>query len=284
MEEIIANFLKSTLSGFDTMVDDAVKVLTDESGIMLGSWNEMIRLSGYLKPFCLMITAICVLWELVNVAQKMDMITLESGIKIAIKMCLAKVFIDIAPAFLRAVYGTGRVWISQIGLASASSIGQKMQGVIDSILPNISGFMTWLGIALVALIAMLGIKICGLIVQVMAYGRMFEIFVYLVASPLPCAFFPLGDGSGGGFSRITGKFLREFAAICFQGVLMIVVMRIFDVIVGNALVTAAQGLSVDNAGDALTNLIYTMLLGSVALVMAVFKCGSWAKSILDVGG
>lgn len=286
MEEMIANFITNAFTGFDDMVGDAVAVLSDRSDTILGSWGAMATLSGYLKPICLIITAICVLWELVNVSQKMDTITLESGTKVMMKMCLAKVFIDNAPSFLRVIYVTGNEWISGIGLASATSLGGAVLEEITPLLTEINGFMTWLGVVLTSLIAILGIKVCGLIVQVMAYGRMFEIFVYLVASPFPCAFFPLGDGTGGGFSRLTGKFLREFAAICFQGVLMIVVIRVFDIIVGNAILTAASSVSAAgiDAGDALTNLMYTMLLGSVALVMAVFKCGSWAKSMLDVGG
>lgn len=263
--------------GFDSMLSDASSVLSDG----LGEWSSVAALSSTLRPFCYTIIGICLLIEIAQVASKVDIIKWEHGLKLCVKMVLAKVSIDIAPTFLQACYAQAQEWIT--GLSSGgSTLGSLTIGHLTPLVNNVNGFGNILGMFLSTFIVLMAIKICGLIVQVIAYGRMFELYVYLVISPLPCAFFPLGNGDGGGISRITSKFFKSFIAVCLQGVMMIIVIRLFDVIIGGQItstlaVIAARG----DANAAITDLVYTMLLGAIALVMAVVKSGSWAKGILD---
>lgn len=277
LRDWLLGLMTSALQGFDNMLADASNVLTGG----LGDWASVASLSSTLRPFCYTIIGICLLIEIAQVAAKVDIIKWEHGLKLCVKMVLAKVCIDIAPTFLQACYAQAQDWIT--GLSSGgSTLGNTTVTYLTPLVQNVSGFGNILGMFLSTFIVLMAIKICGLMVQVIAYGRMFELYVYLVVSPLPCAFMPLGNGDGGGVSRITSKFFKSFIAVCLQGVMMIIVIRIFDVVMGNAILTtlgAAAGNADANA--AITDLIYTMLLGAIALVMAVVKSGSWAKGILD---
>jgi len=277
LRDWLLGLMTSALQGFDSMLADASNVLTGG----LGEWSSVATLSSTLRPFCYTIIGICLLIEIAQVASKVDIIKWEHGLKLCVKMVLAKVCIDIAPTFLQACYAQAQDWIT--GLSSGgSTLGNTTVTYLTPLVQNVSGFGNILGMFLSTFIVLMAIKICGLMVQVIAYGRMFELYVYLVVSPLPCAFMPLGNGDGGGVSRITSKFFKSFIAVCLQGVMMIIVIRIFDVVMGNAILTtlgAAAGNADANA--AITDLIYTMLLGAIALVMAVVKSGSWAKGILD---
>lgn len=277
LRDWLLGLMTSALQGFDNMLADASNVLTGG----LGDWASVASLSSTLRPFCYTIIGICLLIEIAQVAAKVDIIKWEHGLKLCVKMVLAKVCIDIAPTFLQACYAQAQDWIT--GLSSGgSTLGNTTVTYLTPLVQNVSGFGNILGMFLSTFIVLMAIKICGLMVQAIAYGRMFELYVYLVVSPLPCAFMPLGNGDGGGVSRITSKFFKSFIAVCLQGVMMIIVIRIFDVVMGNAILTtlgAAAGNADANA--AITDLIYTMLLGAIALVMAVVKSGSWAKGILD---
>lgn len=278
IKELLMSLMTSALGGFDDVVADAADVLCGDNITSL--WNSAVTLSNVLRPFCYTIIALCMMIEIAGVASKVDIIKFEHGLKLAVKMCLAKVFIDIAPMLLLAIYRQAQTWIH--GYSSASSLGRNCLDKLEPLVDNLSGLGGILGIFLSTFIVLLAIKVCGLMVMVMAYGRVFEVLVYVAVSPIPCAFFPLGNGDGGGFSRTTAKFLRSFAAVCLQGVMMMAVLQFFSVIIGAALDSVIAG--VDTGGDvnaAITNLIYTMLLGSVSLVMAITKCGSWAKGILD---
>ena len=281
LKEMLLDMILSALNGFDSMVADAQNVLTAPVDSV---WNSVLTLANVLKPFCYTIIGICLLIEMANVMMKVDLLKWEHGLKMAVKMVLAKVCIDVAPTFLRACYAQATDWIQSVSTQGAdanlgSSLSPQMEGLMD----NISGLGSVLGLFASLIIVVISIKICGLLVQVVAYGRMFELYVYLAVSPLPCAFFPLGDGNGGGFSRITGKFFKSFAAVCLQGVMMILCMRIFNMIIGNAFNELINDAINSGAGEAVvvSDLCYTMLLGAIVLVMSVFKCGGWAKNILD---
>ena len=274
--------LVDALLGFDDMCTEAIRVLTDGFDTSL-----LVTVTSALVPFCMTIIGICLFIELAQVAMKVDMLKWEHGLKCCVKMVLARLFIDIAPTFLEACYLTASGWIAGVGAVGAG-IGATVQVNLGSILTGVTDFFDIMGVFLSTFVLVLAIKACGVVIAVIAFGRMFELYVYLAVSPIPCAFFPLGDGSGGGFSRITAKFLRSFAAVCLQGVMMVVCMRVFDevmqsIIAAEALTaagTAAAGGSA-NAALAVSNLCWALLLGAIVLVMSVVKCGSWAKAILD---
>lgn len=277
LRDWLLGLMTSALTGFDTMLASATSVLTGG----LGDWATVAALSSILRPFCYTIIGICLLIEIAQVAAKVDILKWEHGLKLCVKMVLAKVCIDIAPTFLQACYLQAQDWITGLS-AGGSTLGSTTISYLTPLVQGINGFGNILGMFLSTFIVLMAIKICGLMIQVIAYGRMFELYVYLVVSPLPCAFMPLGNGDGGGVSRITSKFFKSFIAVCLQGVMMIIVIRLFDVVMGNAIQTALASVAgTADANAAITDLIYTMLLGSIALVMAVMKSGSWAKGILD---
>lgn len=285
LRDWLLNLILSALSSFDGMVEDAQSVLT---GVGTGAfnadqvWNAVLSLSEILKPFCYTVIVLCLLIEIAQVAQKVDMIRWEHGLKLGIKLVFSKLCIDIAPTFLKACYLQANEWIRSVTSSNFQSLGDMMSGEIRTQLDKVDGFWAILGLFVSILLVIMAIKICGLLIYVIAFGRMFELYVYLAVSPLPCAFFPLGDGTGGGFSRITQKFFKSFIAVCLQGVMIVLCIRIFYMIVGNAfnqMILDSVGLS--DASSIVSELCYTMLMGAIVLVMSVARCGSWAKGIID---
>ncbi len=282
----LLSMILSALSSFDSMVESAEGVLTGTGTGAFDTdavWNAVLVLSNALKPFCYVVIAICLLIEIAQVAQKVDIIKWEHGVKLCLKMVFAKLCIDIAPTFLRACYNQANIWItSALNVGGYQSLGAMMSNEIQTQISNISGLGTVLGLFVSTMLVALAIMICALLVQVIAFGRMFELYVYLAVSPLPCAFFPLGDGTGGGWSRITQKFFKSFIAVCLQGVMIILCMRIFYMIIGNAFQNMiSDAVATGDAGQIVSQLCYTMLLGAIVLVMSVARCGSWSKGIID---
>lgn len=283
LKETLLNLIKSAMNGFDSTVSSAQDVLTGGLFDTNVVWSSVLALSNALKPFCYVVIGICLLIEIAQVAAKVDIIKWEHGLKLCVKMVFAKLCIDVAPTFLRACYNQASLWISSaMSVGGYTNLGSLMTTEVETQISSISGIWSVIGLLASCLLLSMAVKICGLLIQVIAFGRMFELYVLLAVSPLPCAFFPLGDGSGGGMSRITQKFFKNFIAVCLQGVMIIINIRIFYMIVGTALtslITSASGGS--DPTTVVTDLCYVMLLAGIVLVMAVAKCGSWAKSIMD---
>lgn len=283
LKETLLNLIKSAMNGFDSTVSSAQDVLTGGLFDTNAVWSSVLALSNALKPFCYVVIGICLLIEIAQVAAKVDIIKWEHGLKLCVKMVFAKLCIDVAPTFLRACYNQASLWISSaMSVGGYTNLGSLMTTEVETQISSISGIWSVIGLLASCLLLSMAVKICGLLIQVIAFGRMFELYVLLAVSPLPCAFFPLGDGSGGGMSRITQKFFKNFIAVCLQGVMIIINIRIFYMIVGTtltSLITSASGGS--DPTTVVTDLCYVMLLAGIVLVMAVAKCGSWAKSIMD---
>lgn len=277
--DYLMSLLASGLNGFDKTLADSQSILAQPVG---NAWTQILELSAILKPFCYVVIAICLLIELANVASKVDVVKWEHGLKVAVKIALSKVCIDIAPTFLQACYVQACDWIIGIGKDEVN-LGKQVLEQVKPLADEVEGFFTIFGLFASMLLVVLAIKICGILVQVMAYGRMFELYAYLAISPLPCSFFPLGDGTGGGFSRITGKFFRSFASVCLQGVMMILCMKVFGIIMTDVMTGMIQD-AVNSGAEAsviISDLSFTMLMAAIVLCLSLARCGQWAKNILD---
>lgn len=275
LKDLLWSLVWAAFSGFDDMVETASDTLKNG----LDAWNTVLGYADVLEPFCLIIVGICLMMELANVASKVDIIKWEHGLKLAVKMVLAKVCLDVAPDFLKACYLQAQSWIGSLATTNPS-FGANMAKEIEDAIWEIEGFGAILGMFLSCFVLVMAIKICGLIVQVIAIGRIFEIYVYLAVSPLPFAFLPLGTGDGVGISRITSKFIKNFVAVCLQGVMMIIVMQVFGAVMDGAISDLIDGVDITK-NEGITDMMYIMLLASIALVMSVIKSGSWAKSVID---
>lgn len=312
-KEMFIDNMKDAFNSFDTSVQKAQDALNGFSSLQIvgeeggstGIWTALGNLSSLLTAFCDVLLVIFFMMEIISVAQRVDTIKWESVIKLCVKYAFTVEIIRMSSVILFAIYSKASEWVTAFaGSTGDFSVGTNLITQIESqkILDGVNGLGDSLGLLMTSFIVVLAIKICGLLIQVIAYGRMFEIAVYIVISPLPFAFFPRGTG-GEGISRTTTKFLRNFAAVCLQGVMMLIVFYVFNILLSSELSTilGIGGGTVDpsvvgpmpmetveEAAEAATSALaqisealYGMLLASVALVMGLFKCSGWAKSILD---
>ena len=295
-EQVIA-LITDVLFGFDNMFGDVISVLTlapNSSGDNFIKWDDALvtvtNISGILGGFCLPIVGICLLIELAQVAAKVDLIKWEHGLKVCVKMALTVVFINNVPILLQAIYYKATEWVTNIVAQGPvdSGVGAAAEASLQVTVNAVDNLGAAVILIILATIVWLAIKACGMIVTVIAYARMFEILIYIAISPVPCAFFPLGNGDGGGFSRITAKFLRSFAGVCLHGVMIVICLLLFNAIVGsrleNQIVETVQKYPNPSGTQAISlfgEMCLTVVAGGLVLLMTVTKCGGWAKSVID---
>ena len=311
MQDIILSMFRWALESFDSSIDNATKILLGE----IASNRSIDHVWGFVERhimpvftgFAMTIIAICLLIELAQVAARVDVMKMEIGIRLAVKLVLAKVAVENAPTLLLAMWRQAGVFV-KAARPAVSSFGDGIYEYISELAGTVNGTTASIGLFGSTIVLVLALAFCGLIITVMAYGRFFEILVYVAVSPIPIAFFPLGTGDGSGFSRITARFLKSFAAVCLQGAMMLVCIYVFSLLLGAAadsvpalnLPPRPPGSPNTNASEwlawsdayklvskdavgAINNAMFAMLVGAIVLVMSVTKCGAWAKSLLDAG-
>lgn len=282
LKDWIVQLLTIAFNNFDETLLEASRVLT--GGV--AGFGEAVNLSRtVIAPVCTVILSLCLMTELAIGASKVDRLRMEDGIKLGTKLCLGKVFVDNGPYLLEAIYLQSQSWIASLGGASSATTGELILRNLPAIIDKLDGWGNILGLLATSLIMILAVFVCGLLIKVMAYGRMFEIYAYVVISPLPLAFAPLSGGGEVNLNGITKSFIKSFIGVCLQGVMMLIMLKVFDIIIGNSLngVVTLIVRGTDNDITKITDLLYTMLLGSIALVVAISKSGSYAKSIVGAG-
>ena len=109
------------------------------------------------------------------------------------------------------------------------------------------------------------LKIMGVVITVILYGRMIEIFLMCSVAPIPFATFTHKE-----WGQMGQNFLRSLLALGFQGFFLMVCVGIYAVLVNNMIVAA-------NVHTA----IFSLAAYTVLLCFAMMKSGALAKSVFN---
>ena len=107
-------------------------------------------------------------------------------------------------------------------------------------------------------------RILSIVIFVIVYGRMIEIYMAVSLAPIPMATWGNHEQS-----HVGQKYLRSLFALGFQGFLMLICVAIYAVLLQNVAIS----------GDAI-NSIWSIVGYTILLCFSLFKTSSVAKSIL----
>lgn len=195
----------------------------------------------------------------------------EMVFRVMFKMVVCKVVVDETPNILSAIYNltTGITKsISSVVTSSGTTGGIDVVALEPSVshLGVIEGIPVLLLTFLVFLITLIAVTLVDIIVT----ARFIELSVYICIAPLPLATLPNEE-----MSQIGKNFLKSFAAVSVQGILLFIVLSFFPVLLTDALV-ASPG----SSGD-ITAAMVGVLGYSIVLVLAIFSTNRWAKAICN---
>ena len=108
-------------------------------------------------------------------------------------------------------------------------------------------------------------KIMSVLITVILYGRMIEIYAYCSVSPIPFATMTNRE-----WGQIGNNYLKGLFALGFQGFLIMICVGIYAVLVGEMVVA-----------DNLHSAIFSLAAYTVILCFSLFKSGALAKSIFN---
>ena len=107
-------------------------------------------------------------------------------------------------------------------------------------------------------------RILSIVIFVIVYGRMIEIYMMVSLAPVPMATWGIHEQS-----HVGQNYLRSLFALGFQGFLILICVAIYAVLLQNVAIS----------GDAI-NSIWSIVGYTVLLCFTLFKTGSVARSIL----
>ena len=108
-------------------------------------------------------------------------------------------------------------------------------------------------------------KIMSVLITVILYGRMIEIYLYCSVSPIPFATMTNRE-----WGQIGNNYLKGLFALGFQGFLIMICVGIYAVLVNDMIIA-----------DNLHSAVFSLAAYTVILCFSLFKSGTLAKSIFN---
>lgn len=198
----------------------------------------------------------------------------EHALKLFIRFALAKGAVTYGLELMLAVFNIVQGMVSTVmgrsGVAGLSGMALP-QELVD--LVNSVGFWDSIPLWAVTLIGGLLITVLSFTMILTVYGRMFNLFMYAAIAPIPLATF-----AGEPTSNVGKNFLRSYAGVCLQGVVIALACIIFSV-----MATAQPAVDPNvSAVTAVWSYVGELVFNLLILVGAIKGCDRIVKEIMGL--
>ena len=221
------------------------------------SRNVVLPIAGVILTFIACYELIQMITEHNNMAQFEPALILKWIFKTAISVWMISNTFDIIMAVFDVVANSsgiisGNTRVNDIGLSMLQS--SMMQMDVGPLF----------GLFLQSFFIGITMRILSIVIFVIVYGRMIEIYMMVSLAPVPMATWGNHEQS-----HVGQNYLRSLFALGFQGFLILICVAIYAVLLQNVAIS----------GDAI-NSIWSIVGYTVLLCFTLFKTGSVARSIL----
>ena len=273
-KELLLGCIQANLESMFIDINNKVGAVATDIGKTPMGWNsevfnfiKSINDSVIIPIAGLIITAVLCI-ELINmVMQKNNMHDTDTFefFEYMIKMWIAVWLVSHAFTFSMAVFDVAQHLVNQAAgvintsaAVSGDQIVQMVEGLKDKGLGELVMILFETSLVKVA------IQVMSVVIMLVVYGRMFEIYVYCSVSAIPFA--TMGNKEWG---QIGTNYIKGLFAIGLQGLFLIICLGIYAVLVKTIKIT-------DIHASIFMILGYALLLGLMML-----KSGTLAKSVLN---
>ena len=273
LKEMLISGIMNNLSGLFDSVNDQVGDIATQVGTSPASFSpgvfSLIRnvSESVIVPIAGIILTFIVCYELIQlIIDHNNLANFETWIffKWIFKTFVAVTLITNTFNIVTAVFDVSQHVISSSGgiIGGSTAVTDSMLTTLETNLADMD-LGPLLGLFAQSMIIGLTMKVIGIIIFVIVYGRMVEIYLMTSLAPIPFATFANREQS-----QIGQNYLSSLFALGFQGFLIMICVAIYAVLV--------QSVAVADPINAIWGLIgYTVLL-----CFTLFKTGSLAKSVL----
>lgn len=273
-KELLLGGIQANLESMFLDINNKVGAVATDVGKTPMGWNgdvfafiKSINDSVIIPIAGLIITAVLCI-ELINIVmQKNNMHDTDTFefFKYIIKMWIAVWLVSHAFEFSMAVFDVAQHMVNKAAgviNTSATVSGNQIVAMMDTLKEKGLGELVM--ILFETSLIKVAIQVISVVIMLVVYGRMFEIYVYSSVSAIPFA--TMGNKEWG---QIGTNYIKGLFALGLQGLFLMVCLGIYAVLVKTIKIT-------DIHTSTMTILGYAVLLGLMML-----KSGTLAKSVLN---
>lgn len=258
-------------SAFDSMLGTAGDVTMYD--VARGVWEAAIL------PIGCGVLSLSFTVQLIHISQRMESDARVPGVReVVFLLVFFAVFLFLVRNsfdLMGSVYEVVRLAIRRV--TDLFGAGGSLDLSEVSIVTTEDDVASLLAMVVVALVSWVVVIAAYVVALVVSWARALQIYVMAAAAPIPLSVMALEEGR-----QVGVGYLRNFAAVCLAGLIILVVLVSFPIVLGglNA-ASAGTGTPVDSVVGGLSYALQYLAM-CVLLILALVKSGSWARDI--VGG
>ena len=274
IHDMLTNFILSNLTGMFTDVNEKTGTIASEVGQTPQGWNggifSMIQnlSESVIVPIAGMIITFVLCYELISmITERNNMHDIDTWMffKWFFKAFIAVWLVTNTFDIVMAVFDVGQHVVS----AAAGVIGSDTSIDISSVTSSMESAMEnmelgeLVQLAIETLVVSMCMKIISILITVILYGRMIEIYVYTSVAPIPFSTFANRE-----WGSIGNSYVKGLLALGFQGFFIMVIVGIYCVLINQMTIS-----------DNIHSSLFSIAAYTVLLCFALFKTGSISKTV-----
>ena len=274
MRELLSGMISSNLSTMFTDVNEKTGEIAAQVGQTPQGWNGSIfglirNLSdSVIMPIAGMIITFVLCYELIAMlTERNNMHEIDTWMffKYFFKMWVAVYLVSNTFNITMAVFDVGQHVVS----AAAGSISGQTAISVDGMINQMDAAMASMGIGELAVLALetmlvsLGMKVMSVIITVILFVRMIEIYLYTSVAPIPFATLSHRE-----WGQVGNNYFRGLFALGFQGFFMMICVGIYSVLVSSIQISTDMH-----------SALFGVAAYTVVLCFGLTKTGSLSKAI-----
>lgn len=255
----IVQNLQNALNTWNSKLADIWNLVTQTPQTFKGGtiWNVIKTIHGGMQAIGL---ALLVLFFVVGVMKTCGSLTEvkkpEHALRLFIRFAIAKIVVTYGLDLMLDIFSITQGMVSKIISIS------KLTGSTKSVLPTgmiqaieSCGFFESIPLWAVTLIGGLVITILSFIMIMTVYGRFFKLYLYTAIAPIPLSTF-----AGEPTQQVGKSFLKSYAAVCLEGVIIILACIIFSLFASSPPVVDPKSAAVTQVWTYVGELVFNMLV------------------------
>jgi len=264
--------LENALEVWNGKLSEIWQLITQSPQTFKGGdiWNIVVNIHGALQAIGY---ALLVLFFVIGVMKTCgsfaEVKKPEHALKLFIRFALAKAVItygmDLMLALLSIVQGVISTIMNSAGFGSSASTVLPTE-IVTAV--EDCGFFESIPLWAVTLIGGLFIWVLSFVMILSVYGRFFKIYMFTAIAPIPLSSF-----AGEPTQSIGKSFIKSYAAVCFEGAIIVLACIIFSVFASSPPVVDASAAPVSMVWSYIGELIFNMLVlvGSVKMADRIVR-------------
>lgn len=255
----IVQNLQNALNTWNSKLADIWNLVTQTPETFKGGaiWNVIKNIYGGMQAIGL---ALLVLFFVVGVMKTCGSLTEvkkpEHALKLFIRFAIAKIVVTYGMELMMAIFKISQgivskvMTISKITSSTNSTLPTEMIKAIED-----CGFFESIPLWAVTLIGGLVVTVLSFIMIMTVYGRFFKLYLYTALAPVPLSTF-----AGEPTQSVGKSFLKSYAAVCLEGVIIVLSCIIFSLFASSPPVVDTSAAAVTQVWKYIGELVFNMLV------------------------